>query len=237
MEAIFLSPWGPVCLFLLRICDVSMSTMRTVLSVRGQKRIVPFIGFVEILMWLQAAGAAMKFMSNPLIALGYAAGFAAGTFVGISIEEKLAFGLSTVRVISSRAGAEIAEALRSHGYGVTQFGALGRHGRVAVLLVVCKRKQLRQVLAEIRACDPSAFITVEEPKAMHAGILSDPRNPYVAAEAEATAAAAVIATDGITALLPPERSWEGGTATDGARPRALGAVRSKPRPRPMPRAS
>jgi uncharacterized protein YebE (UPF0316 family) len=232
MEAIFLSPWGPLFLFCLRICDVSMSTMRTVLSVRGQKRIVPFIGFVEILMWLQAVGAATKFMSNPLIALGYAAGYAAGSFVGLTIEEKLAIGFSTVRVISSHAGMEIADALRSHGYGVTQFGAFGRLGRVEVLLVVCKRKQLRHVLAQVRGCDRSAFITVEEPKSMHQGILSDPRNPYVAEELPVAAAA-----EGVRRIEAPERSWQAEGSTDVSRPRVLGAARYKPRPRPVSRAS
>ena len=59
--------------------------------------------------------------------LGYAAGYAAGTFVGVSIEQAVAYGWATVRIVSRAAGVEIAEGLRDVGHGVTEFSGFGVH--------------------------------------------------------------------------------------------------------------
>ena len=47
-------------IFGLRIIDVSLSTVRILLAVRGRKLLVPIIGFVEVLVWLFAAGNAIR---------------------------------------------------------------------------------------------------------------------------------------------------------------------------------
>jgi uncharacterized protein YebE (UPF0316 family) len=94
IEQLFGGPWGPLVIFLLRIVDVSLATVRMLLSVRGQKLLVPLIGFFEVLIWLFAAGNAIRHLSSPYHVIGYAGGFAAGTAVGLWVEEKLAFGLA-----------------------------------------------------------------------------------------------------------------------------------------------
>ena len=169
MEALFASAWGPLLIFSLRIVDVSMATLRMLLSMRGQKKVVPFIGAIEVLVWLVAVVNAIQHLDSPLHLIGYAAGFATGTVVGMWIEERLAFGMATVRVVSRHGGVELAEALRDRGFGVTEFAGQGREGRVEVLDAVLRRRDLPFVLQEVNVWDPEAFVTVEEPRAIHRG--------------------------------------------------------------------
>jgi uncharacterized protein YebE (UPF0316 family) len=169
MEALFASPWGPLLIFSLRIVDVSLATLRMLLSVRGFKMAAPLIGFFEVLIWVFAVGNAIRFLDSPLHLLGYAGGFATGTLVGLWIEEKMAFGLSTVRIMSQHGGVEIAEALRDQGFGVTEFAGHGRQGRVEVVYAVIRRRDLPFVFEQVGVWDPEAFVTVEEPRTIHRG--------------------------------------------------------------------
>lgn len=169
IDAIFGGPWGPLVIFALRIVDVSLATTRMLLSVRGQRVVVPIIGFFEVLLWLFAAGNAIRFLDSPLHVMGYAGGFAAGNAVGLWVEEKLALGLATVRVISAHGGVEMADALREKGFGVTEFAGQGRHGTVEVVYTVARRADVKRILRIVDTWDPDAFVTVEEPRAIHRG--------------------------------------------------------------------
>lgn len=169
LEALFAGPFGPLVIFGLRIIDVSMSTVRIVLSVRGHKKIVPLIGFFEVMIWVLAVGNAIRFLDSGWHLLGYGAGFSTGNMVGLWIEERLAIGYATIRVVSTHAGVEMADALRNIGFGVTEFGGHGRDGRVEIVYTVCKRRDIERVIDEVERWDPQAFITVEEPRAIRWG--------------------------------------------------------------------
>jgi uncharacterized protein YebE (UPF0316 family) len=169
MEALFASAWGPLLIFALRIVDVSLATLRMLLAVRGVKIVAPFIGFFEVLVWIFAVGNAIRFLDSPLHLIGYASGFAMGTVVGMLIEERIAFGMATVRVVSQHGGVELAEALRDRGFGVTEFSGQGREGLVEVVYAVLRRRDLKYVFQEVATWDPQAFVTVEEPRSIQRG--------------------------------------------------------------------
>jgi uncharacterized protein YebE (UPF0316 family) len=177
LEALFAGPWGPLAIFALRIVDVSLSTIRIVLAVRGHKFVVPFIGFFEVLIWVFAVGHAIRFLDSPLHLLGYAGGFATGSIVGLLIEERLAIGYASIRVVSRHAGVEMADALRSRGFGVTEFAGHGRDGRVEIMYTVCRRRDIPKVLEEVEIWDRQAFVTVEEPRAIRWGWMQTTQRP------------------------------------------------------------
>jgi uncharacterized protein YebE (UPF0316 family) len=177
LDALFAGPWGPLAIFGLRIIDVSLSTIRIVLAVRGHKYVVPFIGFFEVLIWVFAVGNAIRFLDSPLHLLGYAGGFATGSILGLLIEERLAIGYASIRVVSRFAGVEMADALRSRGFGVTEFGGHGRDGRVEIMYTVCRRRDIPVVIAEIERWDRQAFVTVEEPRAIRWGWMHTSNRP------------------------------------------------------------
>jgi uncharacterized protein YebE (UPF0316 family) len=176
IDILFAGPLGPLVIFLLRIVDVSLSTVRILLAVRGRKLLVPIIGFVEVLVWLVAAGNAIRHLDSVWHVLGYSLGFAAGTSVGLWLEEKLAIGIATMQVITLRTGAGLADALRTLGCGVTAYTGQGRTGPVEVMHTVVARRQIRTVLREVERWDPDAFITIEEPREIRRGwMFSTPR--------------------------------------------------------------
>jgi uncharacterized protein YebE (UPF0316 family) len=168
-DTLFALPWGPLVIFGLRIVDVSLDTMRVLSAVRGARWVAAGLGFFQALIWLVVVGNAIRHLDSIWHILGYAGGFGAGTLVGISIENALAYGLATVRVVSREGGVEIAEALRQRGYGVTEFGGQGRDGRVEILNSVVQRQDLEEIMRIVDRWDPGAFVTVEEPKLLRGG--------------------------------------------------------------------
>ena len=178
MDALFASAWGPVAIFALRIVDVSLDTMRVIFAIRGKRGIAAFLGFFIALVWIYAVGNAVKHLDSWWHIFGYAAGYATGTFVGITIERALAYGLSTVKIVSLHGGVEIAESLRDKGYGVTEVGGYGREGGVEIVESVVQRQHLEEVMQIVDRFDPGAFVTVEEPRILKRGTLAG-RRPLV----------------------------------------------------------
>lgn len=169
MEALLMSYWGPLLIFFMRIGDVSLATVRMLLIMRNARVWAPIIGFFEVLIWILAAGTAIQHLDSPWHVLGYCGGFAAGNFVGLLLEERLAFGLASVQVFAPSHGPELANALRTFGHGVTEIQGRGRKGPVDVIMSVVKRKDLPTVSNLVDDLAPDSFVSVEEPTAIHRG--------------------------------------------------------------------
>ena len=146
----------------LRICDVSMGTMRTICVVQGKLKVSVILGFFEVLIWVCGASQVMSGLKTyPILAVAYAAGFAMGNGVGILIERAVAMGSVALTIISPGAGTSIAEHLRREGRRLTTFAGEGRDGPVTMIYTTCTRRELRKVLVAARSVDPKLFYTVE----------------------------------------------------------------------------
>ncbi len=171
MEALLMSSIGPLVIFFMRIGDVSLATIRMLLIMRNAKLWAPLIGFFEVLIWLMAAGTAIQHLESPWHVLGYAGGFAAGNLVGLLLEERLALGFASVQIFTASHGADLAEALRAFGHGVTRLQGQGRDGAVDLVMSVVKRRDLRIVNTLVADLAPDSFISVEAPTAIQHGWL------------------------------------------------------------------
>jgi len=160
----------PLLIFIARIADVSIGTIRIVFVSRGQKFLAPLLGFVEILIWLLAIGQIMRNLSNVACYIAYSSGFAMGTYVGLYIEEKLALGLLTVRIITHRDASKLVSSLRKAGFGVTDIPAFGSTGKVDVIYTIVRRSDLEQVAEIISRYNPNAFYSIENVRAAKEGI-------------------------------------------------------------------
>ena len=169
MEALFTSFWGPLLIFVMRVVDVSLATVRMLLIMRNARVWAPLIGFFEVLIWLLAAGTAIQHLDSPWHVLGYAGGFAAGNLVGLILEQRLAFGFASIQVFARSHGPELAEALRAFGHGVTQLPGKGLEGPVDVIMSIVKRRDLNAVSALVNDLAPGSFVSVEEPTAIQRG--------------------------------------------------------------------
>ena len=149
-----------VIVFLARVCDVGLGTLRHTLIIRGRRRYAFMIAFFESLIWIYAVSRVMTNVQDPLTSLAFALGFATGTYVGMSIEGFLKIGEQVIRIFS-RNGEIAAEKLRENGYRVTTDGN-GRDGVVKMLLVQVKRKNVMKVTAMARKIDPNCFIIIDD---------------------------------------------------------------------------
>ena len=170
--SIFASPAGALLIFALRIVDVSCDTLRVLFAMRGKRGIAAVLGFFQALIWIFAVGTAIRYLNSWMHIVGYAAGYAMGTFVGITIERMVAYGLATVRIVSAHGGVEIAESLRERGYGVTEMAGYGRDGGVEIVNCVVHRSHIDDVMSIVDRYDPRAFVTSEEPRILRGGFFA-----------------------------------------------------------------
>ncbi len=148
---------------------MSLDTLRVLFVIRGRRAPVWVLGFLQSFIWVVAISSVLTNLDNLWNLFAYAAGFATGTVVGITIEEFLAIGHAHVRTISSRRGSAIAEAIRASGYAATEVAGRGKDGTVTIISCSVRRKHISKVQKEIYRVDPEAFVTVEEIRPLHRG--------------------------------------------------------------------
>lgn len=153
---------GALGIFALRIIDVSFATMRIMMLQRGLTWRAAGLAFFESLTWVIAAAAVFNSLDSPVRIFFFAAGFAAGTVVGVTVERWIAVGTSLVRIITQIGTPEVAEALRAAGFWVTVVNAQGFEGDVRIAFSATKRRRVPEMLEIVRAVNPDAFVTVED---------------------------------------------------------------------------
>jgi uncharacterized protein YebE (UPF0316 family) len=169
-------PWYiPILIFLARICDVSIGTLRTMLVISGHRMLAAMLGAVEVVIWILAIGGAIKYLTEWTAIVGYASGFMVGVLLGMWIEEKLAFGYRVVRIISTNGAVKVCEALREKGYRVTQVAGHGKSGQVEIALLVIRRRRLDGLRKIVREIVPEAFLTVERVEQISGGEFKETR--------------------------------------------------------------
>lgn len=152
----------PVLIFLSRIFDVTLGTLRIIFVNRGMKYLAPFIGFFEILLWLIVISQIMQNMNSPINYIAYAAGFAMGNFVGILLEQKIAMGVILLRIITQTKAQELIQYFRADGYFVTNIPATSNTGEVEVIYLNLRRKELKEALKMIKIFNPNAIYTITD---------------------------------------------------------------------------
>ena len=166
MEFLDLPPAVTVlAVFLARVVDVSMGTVRTIMVFRGYRLLAALIGFFEVLIWLGAASQVIRNLDAWYLAFAYAGGFATGNIAGIWLESKLALGTQLVRAVSPDREIRLASLLRRDGYEVVELAGFGDDQTpVEVLLMVQPRRRTQHLLRTIQGLDPTAVCTISDVK-------------------------------------------------------------------------
>ena len=151
-----------VLIFMLRICDVTLGTIRTLSIVKGYLTVAVLLGFFEVMIWILAVSQVITRINESFfLALAFAGGFAAGNAVGILVERRLAMGTSVVRILSNTHGDEIAAAVRNDGHDVTIFTGEGSQGPITLIYAVAPRRHAHRILLRARSIDPGLFYVTE----------------------------------------------------------------------------
>ncbi|GAB4239296.1 MAG: DUF2179 domain-containing protein [Acidobacteriota bacterium] len=151
----------PVLIFLARVCDVTLGTLRMVAVSREQKAVAAVLGFFEVLIWLTAVSYILQHLTTVINYFAYAGGFATGNYLGLKIEEKLALGVLQVTIITNRDARPLIEELRREDFGLTSVSAMGATGRVRMVITVVRRRDLERLRQLVQRSHPNAFMTVQ----------------------------------------------------------------------------
>ncbi|MFN2238600.1 MAG: DUF2179 domain-containing protein [Thermoanaerobaculia bacterium] len=163
----------PLLIFAARVCDVTIGTIRIIFISRGRRVLAPMLGFFEILIWLYAIRQIFQNLDHVATFLAYAAGFAAGNYAGLLIEDKIALGHVAIRVITGQDSSGMIGRLRAR-YGVTSVPARGASGEVQLVFMVIQRREYERALEIIREEQPTAFISVSDVRSASEGIFPKP---------------------------------------------------------------
>lgn len=154
--------WPALLIFSARIIDVSIGTVRMLYAMRGRKYIASGLGLVESTIFIFAISSALRDATdNPLKMVGYAAGFATGTFIGMSLEGWIASGTVLARIVTKTKSQELAIALHEAGFGMTALEGSGHQEDVQLIFVVAPRRRGNALVDVIARIDPDAFITID----------------------------------------------------------------------------
>jgi uncharacterized protein YebE (UPF0316 family) len=147
--------------------DVSIGTVRTIVTVQGRTVIAFILALFEITIWILVASTVInQIKDQPLLVVFYAFGYATGNVIGIMVEKKLAFGIIILKILTRDAGQQIADYLRSKGQPVTVFVGEGMKGPVNELYVACRRRDLKWILPEVKKLDERLFYIIEQARDM-----------------------------------------------------------------------
>jgi uncharacterized protein YebE (UPF0316 family) len=168
------SPWWilgavPALIFLARVLDVGVGTLRIAMVARGHRGLAPVLGFFESLIWLIAISQVVQHLDRAVHYLAWAAGYAAGTWVGVVLEEKLAFGLVAVRVITAEDAADVLKDLEGAAFDTTSVAARGLKGRVRLLFSVIRRRDLGHFQEIVTRRHPNAFVSISDVRSAKEG--------------------------------------------------------------------
>lgn len=152
----------PLLVFLARVLDVSIGTLRIIFVSKGLRYYAALLGFFESLIWLLAVTQVLQNLNSWQTYIAFALGFAAGNYVGVVLEEKIALGNLLIRIITRKEADQLVHVLWEQGYGVTSVDARGETGPVKLIFSITKRKNLGKIISIIKKYNPNAFYTIED---------------------------------------------------------------------------
>ena len=147
-----------------RLVDVTLSTLQTMLLVKGKRNVATLIGFIDVFIWFLVVREALNTdIKSIWIALAYAGGYAAGTFTGSNLSKRVIRGTVGVQVITKNVKNK---AIKASGFSATYVECKGIHEEDTNYLIGAQvnNKKLNEFKALVTSVDKNAFITVTESK-------------------------------------------------------------------------
>ncbi|MFN3840538.1 MAG: DUF2179 domain-containing protein [Cyclobacteriaceae bacterium] len=152
----------PLLIFMARIMDVSINTIRIIYVLGGRRLTATVLGFFESFIWLMAIRQIFEHLDNWVCYIAYPAGFAMGILVGMMIEERIAYGKVIVRIITRKDVQELIDYITKNQFRYTRVASEGLDGPENLVFTVLPRENLESLLSKMKAILPTAFYTVEK---------------------------------------------------------------------------
>lgn len=160
-----------IIIFLARIADVSLGSLRIILLGKGKAKLAFLFGFLEIFVWFIVAKDALNQGNNWWIVFSYCIGYAAGTYIGSMINEHFVGGQLGVQVVTSNHNYHIIEEIRKKGFAVSTLNIEGKDKSVSkyMLFIEIDKMKFDDLKKIVHQLDPKAFLVVSETKYVQNG--------------------------------------------------------------------
>lgn len=170
-------PWLlPIVIFFGRIIDVSLGTLRIIFVSKGEKNKAPLIGFVEVFIWVVVISQILVRANDMVSYLSYAAGYAAGNYIGLIIENHIAYGIVLCRIYTQKNGKELVQILNKMNVGATMTHGTGSSNEVDIIETVVGRREFKKLENTLSDFDKNIFYVVEDVRSKQNGIFPKRRN-------------------------------------------------------------
>lgn len=163
-----------VLIFVIKVFEVSLATLRIVLITKDERTKGAFIGFFEVIIWVLVVSTVLNGITeDPFKIVVYALGFAVGNFAGSKLENFFAIGDTNIEVITHKVdGKKMAKHLRTNGLAVTSVNAYGMNDKREILYLHVPRKNVRSTIELIRQFQEDVVITINDIKPIYGGYRS-----------------------------------------------------------------
>lgn len=165
----------PLFIYVARIIDVSLGTLRIMFVSKGMRGKATISGFIEVLIWILIVAQIFQNLDNWLNYVAFAGGFATGTYVGMFIEERMKMGIQIFRIIVDDENEVLGEKLQEADFRVTEIDGTGKYGPVKILFTIAKRKRRQDLSEVVSKYAPDAFYSVEDVK--HVSMMDEENYP------------------------------------------------------------
>lgn len=161
-------------IFFVRIIDVSLGTVRTLITVKGRTLLASMVGFIEIFVWFVIVKEALNTNETSIwIAIAYSLGFATGTYIGGYLSDRFIKGNFGIQVVTSNNNHMLIDLLRNEGYAVSVIDVKGQDKKKEkyMLFIEIQKNNFDHVKQLIHSVDQKAFIVVNETKYVQNGYI------------------------------------------------------------------
>jgi uncharacterized protein YebE (UPF0316 family) len=158
-------------IFLARVADVSLGTIRVQFIVRRQRVKAALTGFVEVLIFIVIVSRVIRDIEHWPYVLAYAGGFATGTLLGMMLADRFSRRVIQVTIVAHEPEAGLEAAVREAGFALTRYAGVGRDGPVEVLDVICTAGEMPHLSTLVTGLDPRAFLFTHELAGLRGGVV------------------------------------------------------------------
>lgn len=161
-------------IFFARLLDVTLSTFRTMVLVKGQKVLPAIIGFFEVLVWLMVVEETLKTETDSLLVpIAYAAGYAIGSLLGTYVSNKFIKSMCAVQVVTNKSNTKLINAIKKAGYGISIIDLKKDKDsdKKEMLFVEVNNSSVKKLKELIHKYDKNAFIVVSDSKTVINGYI------------------------------------------------------------------
>ena len=151
-------------IFLVKIIEVSLNTIVTLLTVKNKKIIATILGFIDVIIWFMVIREALSSnYDGIIIAIVFASGHAIGTYTGTLLSNKLINTKILMQVVTEVTAKEKIDEIRDKGYAVSVINCTGKNdSKKLMLFIELDSKKINNVQNAIKEIDKNAFIVINE---------------------------------------------------------------------------